>query len=175
MLREMRMQLRNLLLRQRRDGESRRSARLDGACRSDRSAGPCGAARTHGSHGSRGSAGAYRSYRTNGSDGSNRSHRSHGRNGSHGRERNGAYGSDGSDRSYGCHRSNGSHGRERNGAYGSDGSHRAGYIRETKTAIRKSKKAAEHEILPLFLHTVWFLCHSTTPTFELPLQINILP
>ena len=63
----------------------------------------------------------------------------------------------------------------RNGHYRPHGRNRAGNIRETKTAIRKSKEAAEHEILPLFLHTVWFLCHSATPTFELPLQINILP
>ena len=156
----MRMQLRNLLLRQRRDAASRRSARLDGACRPDRSAGPCGAARAHGSHGSRGPAGAYRSYRTDGSDGRYGSHGSYGR---YGNKRDRSHGSDGSDRSYGCHRSNGSHGRERNGAYGSDGRNRAGYIRETKTAIRKSKKAAEHEILPLFLHILRFFMSLSYP------------
>ena len=118
MLREMRMQLRNLLLRQRRDGESRRSARLDGACRPDRSAGFCGAARPHGPHGSHGRNGCHRGY---------------------GRKHNGPYGSDGRDRR-----------NRRNGHYRPHGRNRAGNIRETKTAIRKSKKVAEHEILPLF-------------------------
>lgn len=84
MLREMRMQLRNLLLRQRRDGESRRSARLDGACRPDRSAGPCGAARPHGSHGSDGRGRRNRRDGTHGSDGS---HGSDGCDGRYGRDR----------------------------------------------------------------------------------------
>ena len=111
------MQLRNLLLRQRRDGASRRSARLDGTCRSDRSAGPCGAARPHGSYGcngrygSRGPARAYRSYRTDGSDG---------RYGSHG--------------SYGCY------GNKRDRSHGSYRTHRAGYIWETKPSGSKKRQ-----------------------------------
>lgn len=142
------MQLRNLL-RQRRDGASRRSARLDGACRPDRSAGPCGAARPHGPHGSRGPAGTRRSYRT---DGGNRRYGSHGCYGRYGNKRDRSHGSDGA------------HGRDgRNGHYRPHGRNRAGYIRETKTAIRKSKKAAEHEILPLFCSLYGFYVTQLPP------------
>lgn len=143
------MQLRNLLLRQRRDGASRRSARLDGTRRPDRSARFCGAARPHGSYGcngrygSRGPAGAYRSYRTDGGNGCYGSLGSYGR---YGNKRDRSHGSDGHYRPYRSH-----------------GRNRAGYIRETKTAIRKSKKSSRTRNSAAFLHTVWFLCHSATP------------